>query len=65
MDMMDIASMAMQMSGSRFEQSYGAAIAKKAMNAEEEMAAKMVNDMLPQVSQIPQVPKGEFLDVYA
>lgn len=62
MDMMDIASLAMQMNGSRFEQSYGLAVAKKAMSAEEEMTAKMFNDMLPQV---PQVPKGEFLDVYA
>ena len=63
MDMMtDIAAMAMDMKAAQFQQNYSLSVAKKAMDTGEEMAETLINDMMPQV---PQIPKGEYIDVYA
>ena len=63
MDMMtDIAAMAMDMKAAQFQQNYSLSVAKKAMDSGEEMAETLINDMMPQ---IPQIPKGEYIDVYA
>ena len=69
MDMMtDIAAMAMDMKAAQFQQNYDLAVAKKAMNTGEEMAETLIDDMLPQsapIPQVPQIPKGQYVDVYA
>ena len=61
-DMMTgIAAMAMDMKAAQFQQNYDLAVTKKAMNTQEDAAAKLL-DMLPRT---PQIPKGQYLDVYA
>ena len=57
--MTDVALMAMDMKATQYRQSYDVSVAKKAMDTQEDLAVKMITDMMPQV------PKGDFIDVYA
>jgi len=59
MDMMSsIAAQAMSMSAAQFQQSYAIAMTKKCMDTQE-IAAQELLEMLPEV------PKGQYIDVYA
>lgn len=53
-----VAFQAMQLKSDTLEQVYSARLQKEAMNMDAQMAMKEI-DMLPQV------PKGEYIDVYA
>ena len=66
-DMMSsIAGLAMDMKAAQFAQNYNVSLTRKIMDTQEEVAAQMVEQMLPpEAAIVPQVPKGEFLDVYA
>jgi len=62
MSMMDsIASASMSLSSQKIAQQYSISVAKKAMDTQE-LAAQELLAMLPQQ---PQIPKGQFIDVYA
>ena len=62
MDMMtDIAAMAMNMKSAQLQQNYSVAVAEKAMDLQRSAAAEMAQ-LMPEV---PQIPKGEYIDVYA
>ncbi len=59
MDMMNsIAAASMSMSAMRTEQQYSVSLMKKSMESMEQQAATLL-DMLPQM------PKGQYIDVYA
>ena len=63
MDLMNaIALQSMSMKAEQFQQAYSTRLAKDVMNMSEELALKEIADMTPQA---PQVPKGQYLDVYA
>ncbi len=62
MDLMNsIAAQSMGMSAAKVAQQYSLSVAKKAMDTQE-LAAQELLEMLPQQ---PQVPMGQYLDVYA
>lgn len=63
MDLMNaIALQSMSMKANELQQAYSTRLAKDVMDMGEELALKEIADMAPQ---IPQIPKGQFLDVYA
>ena len=74
MDMMDAALGSLQLASSNQMMQYSMAIAKKAMDAEAQSAAALLN-MLPQQQSfqvrgpqpgsVPAIRKGSFVDVYA
>lgn len=59
-----IAALAMDMKSSQVAQNYSIALEKKVMDTQEQLATQMIDEMLPDVQQLPQLPKGEFLDMY-
>ncbi len=62
MDMMtSIAAQSVSLSAAQTAQQYSVSVAKKAMDTQE-LAAQELLEMLPQQ---PQVPMGQYLDVYA
>ncbi len=62
MGMMEsIASASMSLSAAKTAQQYSISVAKKVMDTQE-LAAQELLEMLPQQ---PQIPKGQFIDVYA
>ncbi len=61
---MSIARMAMDMKASQFTRDYATSLTKKVMDTQEELAVNEIQNLMPQVPQI-QIPKGEFIDVYA
>ena len=64
---MSIASMAMDMKAAQFAQDYAVSLTSKVMDTQEQLAANEIREMMPQAPQVPeiQIPKGEFIDVYA
>ena len=63
-----VAAMAMDIKAMQFSQEYSLAIAKEVMDTTEALQMNEINEMLPQVpnsGDIPAIPKGEFIDVYA
>ena len=63
MDLMNaIALQSMSMKAAEVQQAYSTRLAKEVMDMGEELALKEIVDMTPQA---PQVPKGQYLDVYA
>ncbi len=62
MDMMSsIAAQSMSMNAAAVAQQYSVSVAKKVMDSQE-LAAQELLEMLPQQ---PQIPMGQYLDVYA
>ena len=63
-----VAAMAMDIKAMQFSQEYGLAIAKEVMDTTEQLQMNEVSELLPVMhnsGDIPAVPKGEFIDVYA
>ncbi len=59
MEMMNsIAYASMAMSAAQLQQSYSVSLTKKAMESAEQQAAELLEAL-------PQVPKGQYIDVYA
>ena len=62
--MPDIAALSMDLKAVQFSQQYAVSIQKKAMDLEETVAGEII-EMMPDAANVPVVPKGEFIDVYA
>ena len=60
----DIAALSMDLKAAQFSQQYAVAIEKQAMDLQE-IAAREITDMMPQVNSVPVIPKGDYIDVYA
>ena len=62
---MDMTSIAAAGLSSQLPQDYSFALMRRAMGTETHLAAQEVAMMMPQAPQGPQIPKGQFVDVYA
>ena len=62
--MPDIAALSMDLKAAQFSQQYAVSIQKKAMDLEETVAGEII-DMMPDAANVPVIPKGEIIDVYA
>ena len=62
--MPDIAALSMDLKAAQFSQQYAVSIQKKAMDLEETVAGEII-DMMPDAANVPVIPKGEIIDMYA